>query len=154
MKDNLNSRKYLPHNVPDWVALDSVYFITICTKPRGLNQLCKNPIAQKIRKSIFYYQKGNKWWIHYFLLMPDHLHCLLSFAYSPDLKHTINNWKRYIAKECNIKWQRDFFDHRLRREELITEKENYISMNPIRAGLVKNVEMWNYSWRGIDIIED
>lgn len=34
------------------------------------------------------------------------------------------------------RWQRDFFDHRLRSIESAAEKAQYIRMNPVRAGLV------------------
>jgi len=35
-----------------------------------------------------------------------------------------------------IKWQRDFFEHRLRSDESWREKADYILANPVRKGLV------------------
>ena len=85
-------------------------------------------------------------WIHYFLVMPDHIHALISFAYNPDLQHTVSEWKRYTSRKYNINWQRDFFDHRLINDESYLKKENYIALNPVRAGLVSEPEEWLYSW--------
>lgn len=45
-----------------------------------------------------------------------------------------------------MEWQEDFFDHRLRSDESLDEKANYVRMNPVRAGSVKTVEEWPYSW--------
>jgi len=45
-----------------------------------------------------------------------------------------------------IGWQRDFFDHRLRKNEAYLEKAAYIRMNPVRAGLVASAEDWPYVW--------
>jgi putative transposase len=43
-----------------------------------------------------------------------------------------------------IDWQHDFFEHRLRQEESLHEKADYILANPVRAGLVKEIEDWPY----------
>ena len=42
-------------------------------------------------------------------------------------------------------WQAGFFDHVLRNGESYGEKWNYVRMNPVRAGLVEQVEEWPYS---------
>ena len=60
------------------------------------------------------------------------------------MKQVINSWKGYIAKQFNIIWQRDFFDHRLRNEENVEAKAFYIRNNPVRAGLIKQSEDWPY----------
>lgn len=64
------------------------------------------------------------------------------------MQSVITAWKHYTATQLGIRWQRDFFDHRLRREESAREKEDYIWNNPVRAGLVKRKEDWPYVWRG------
>ena len=86
------------------------------------------------------------WWIYYFLLMPDHVHSLIGVSYESGLEHSIISWKRFTAKSLGIKWQRDFFDHRLRKEESLVGKAEYISMNPVRAGLVSDPTTWPYFW--------
>ena len=55
-------------------------------------------------------------------------------------------WRHYLAKEQGIRWQRDFFDHRIRRDESHEEKAAYIRNNPVRGGLVKAPEDWPYVW--------
>jgi hypothetical protein len=36
-----------------------------------------------------------------------------------------------------IDWHRDFFEHRLRKDESFRQKADYILLNPVRAGLTK-----------------
>ena len=76
--------------------------------------------------------------------MPDHVHFLLRFTQDVGMKEAIECWKRYTATHADIRWQRDFFDHRLRRDENFEEKADYIRQNPVRAGLVKKAEDWPY----------
>jgi hypothetical protein len=35
-------------------------------------------------------------------------------------------WKRWTARQMGIEWQRDFFEHRLRSDESLREKTDYI----------------------------
>ncbi|MFD2275780.1 hypothetical protein ACFSQZ_04800, partial [Rubritalea spongiae] len=63
--------------------------------------------------------------------MPDHLHMLISFSWhkSAGMSTLMKSRKRYIAKQCNIQWQRDFFDHRIRNQEDFNQKWDYIINN-------------------------
>jgi mono/diheme cytochrome c family protein len=78
--------------------------------------------------------------------MPDHLHALISFPYKRPMRQIMSDWKRFLATESKIEWQRDFFDHRLRKEESYREKADYIRANPVRAGLITRPEEWAYFW--------
>jgi REP element-mobilizing transposase RayT len=84
--------------------------------------------------------------MHYALLMPDHLHALASFPTDDTMAKVVTAWKKYTARTHRISWQRGFFDHRLRRDESLRDKEEYIRQNPMRAGLVGQDESWPYVW--------
>jgi len=78
--------------------------------------------------------------------MPDHLHALISFPGNETMETVMRAWKHYLAKEHDLRWQRDFFDHRIRQDESHEEKAAYIRNNPVRAGLVKTPAEWPYVW--------
>ena len=79
------------------------------------------------------------------MLMPDHVHLLLSFPGTQKrIQTVVSKWKEWTAKTLKIEWQRDFFEHRLRKEETFREKADYILANPVRTGLVKESEDWPY----------
>ena len=139
-------RKRLPHEIPGWVGNGAIFFITVCSAPRGLNHLCTPEQSAAIKESIDTLKDKGVWWPHLVLLMPDHMHLLISFAETPGMLASMRSWKRYTAKTAHINWQDGFFDHRLRRDESFVEKAAYIRMNPVRAGLAQNPEEWPHIW--------
>lgn len=140
-------RKSLDHTTPLWVRPDeAVFFITINCQSRSTNQLCLPDIATPLLDTVRFRHQHGTWWVHVCLLMPDHLHALLSFPNEADMASTVTAWKHYAATHLGLHWQRGFFDHRLRREEGLREKADYILQNPVRKGLVKCAEDWPHFW--------
>ena len=145
---DISPYKKLDHAVPTWVADDAVFFITICCTTRGRNSLTEPIIAEASFDGMKVYQEQRNWWVHFALLMPDHLHMLVSFSAQVIMEKVVADWKQYQARFLNIDWQRDFYDHRIRSEEQFVEKYEYIRMNPVRKGLVATPEDWQYVWHG------
>ena len=139
-------RKRLPHDIPSWVEPGTVYFLTICTEPRGVNQLCHPSTATKLWQSVLVRIDMKQWWPRLFLLMPDHVHALVSFHPGVGMRRLLSAWKRFTAHSYGIRWQRDFFDHRLRDDESFEEKAYYIRENPVRANLIQTAEEWPHVW--------
>ncbi len=132
--------------MPDWVADGAPYFITICCTPRGRNQLCVPAVAEQIWEAVRFREARHDWHVRLMLLMPDHLHALISFAPLRPMAKTLGNFKEIVAKGAGVGWQRDFFDHRLRAEESLDEKAHYIRLNQVRKGLIARAEDWPYVW--------
>ena len=138
-------RIWLKHKTPDWVEYPE-FFITICTRPRRLNQLCTPRRSAIILHSAQEYHDRHRWYCSLMLLMPDHLHAIIQVPERLKFSQVIASWKSYLAKTLGIRWHPGFFDHRIRRYESLNEKWNYILMNPLREGLVKKPEEWPYRW--------
>ena len=147
MHDKTSFSPHLPHRRPAWVAGESIYFLTLCAEPRGANTLCRSPVAEGLWSSAVHYAEIEKWWPVLFLLMPDHLHALMTFAEGENIAQRVGAWKRYTARTFGVTWQSDFFEHRLRHNESWREKSAYIERNPVRAGLATAPEAWPYVWR-------
>ena len=79
--------------------------------------------------------------------MPDHLHAILAFPPERGMATTMRNWKKFVARQHGVDWQRDFFDHRLRNDQELQEKTSYILMNPVRKGLCERAEDWVWVYR-------
>ena len=146
----LPRRKILRHDVPPWVPEGATFFITINSLPRGQNQLAIPAVATALMESIATRVERGHWWPRLVLFMPDHLHALMVFPAAQDLSKVVRDWKRYTARNAGIRWQRDFFDHRIRNEQSLEEKWHYVAQNPVRAGLVPTMEDWPYVWIGRD----
>jgi len=141
----MSGRKQLPHNIPLWLVdpTAEIYFLTICTKQRD-DQLIQGETPARLLESIRFYSEAAKWRVNLAVIMPDHLHFLASFNANPS--QTVRAWKHWTARNLGVAWQRDFFEHRLRREEQTTEKALYILNNPVRAGLVDQWDKWPHLW--------
>ena len=139
-------RKSLPHEIPLWVdPQKEIYFITVKCEARGINQLATDNIATAIFETIQHRLEQGLWWPHIFLLMPDHVHALISFPPSgKPIKLVVRKWKEWTAKTIGINWQRDFFEHRLRQEESRRAKADYILQNPVRKKLTAHPEDWPF----------
>ena len=61
-----------------------------------------------------------------------------------DLRRLVGDWKRFTSERTGIRWQKNFFDHRLRSDESWDEKAAYIRNNPVRAGLLPEGQTWPY----------
>jgi REP element-mobilizing transposase RayT len=140
-------RVRLPHKVPPDVTdnpEDEVFFITVCCLPRGENQLARPEVWQVIDETLQVRQANGELHTRLVLAMPDHLHGLFSFTGKKPMPRVIASFKEWVAKQSGVRWQRDFFDHRLRTWESATEKATYIRLNPVRASLVAKPEEWPY----------
>jgi REP element-mobilizing transposase RayT len=124
----------------------SVFFVTICCAVRDENQLCKQEVASSVFEAVDFRQSRGDWYVHLLVLMPDHLHLLVSFPGNDTMKSVISNFKQMTAKKAGICWQQNFFDHRLRSGESFDDKLHYLRMNPVRNGLVNSPEDWPYIW--------
>ncbi len=92
-----------------------------------------------------------------FVVMPDHIHWLLSLGQQAALSGVVGAMKRSAAFRINELsgttgrriWQRGFYDHALRSDESIPAIARYIVANPLRAGLVRRVgeyPLWDAIW--------
>ncbi len=147
--DDLPRRRYLKHEVPSWVFDGNVhpaFFITVCCKKRGANQLAIPTVWDNILESIRNRQERGIWICTLFVAMPDHVHAVMRFQEETRMCPAIRDWKRWIARTSDIDWQRGFFDHRLRSPESAAQKRQYILNNPVRAGLVDKPEDWKFVW--------
>jgi putative transposase len=122
----------------------AIYFITICCQRRGSNELCLEDSAKALFDTARIYHERARWNLDLLLLMPDHLHALIGIDGRDSLSQLIRDYKRITAKMAGIRWQRNFFDHRLRRDESLVEKFAYMCQNPVRAGLIGNEQDWPY----------
>jgi putative transposase len=137
------------HCPPDWVPASATFFLTINCRQRGANQLANPSIAAGIVDALNFYHQSSRWHVELAMIMPDHLHMLISFTWDPGdgMMALIRNWKRYTANHLGIVWQRDYFDHRIRSENDHQSTWFYIRENPVRAGLVGRFEKWPFIWR-------
>jgi len=136
----------LHHSVPHWVEPGVLFHIRIRLEREKEQRTLTHPaLGQAILDSAKFYEAKMRWHITLFLLMPDHVHALLSFPRDKSMSEVIRNWKRFHTRVNHAIWQEGYFDHRLRADEggtQLSAKMNYIRQNPVAAGLCATAEDW------------
>jgi REP element-mobilizing transposase RayT len=85
-----------------------------------------------------------------YVFMPDHMHLTLAGNDSKsDVKKCLEMFKQktgyWLGKNFPvIKWQKDYYDHILRKKENLNIHIKYILNNPVRAGLVDYWKQYPY----------
>ena len=91
------------------------------------------------------------------VVMPDHVHWLLSIQGNVDLSGIVRWAKGRVSRTLNLHdaspgrrvWQPGFHDYALRGDEDLRGMARYIVGNPLRAGLAKEIgdyPFWNAVW--------
>ena len=131
----------LHHKTPGWVGAGARFHIRISLEGNQ-RPLTHADVAPRLLESAVFYHEHNRWYAWLFLLMPDHLHAVLSFPPSLSMSRVVGDWKKYQERELSIVWQDGYFDHRLRNDDEFAEKCHYIRMNPVRAKLCTAPADW------------
>ena len=85
-----------------------------------------------------------------YVLMPDHLHWLLTLGQGRSLSVVVRAVKAVTAHQIGgVVWQRGFHDRALRCDEDVQQVARYVVANPLRAGLVRHLgdyPHWDAVW--------
>jgi putative transposase len=132
-------------------APGSSYFVTTkCWQGRAVFQVPE--IAEILVQTILNHRERGTYLLHEFVVMPNHLHILLTPSATTNLEKAVQFIKggssHAIHKEHGRRmeiWQEDFHDWTVRDDDDWRSKVEYIRLNPVRAHLVANAEEWAYS---------
>ena len=108
--------------------------------------------AEILLRTLFHYRDIGAYLLHEFVIMPDHIHLLLTPCATTSLEKAIQLMKGgsshriHKQREHGMEiWQRGFYDWTVRDASDWHTKVEYIQMNPVRAKLAAAPEDWPYS---------
>jgi REP element-mobilizing transposase RayT len=154
MNDETTGKQFpgRPPRIQLFPTIQPFYFVTFNTAQRA--RVLDN--AEIHQDFIDYAERGHTSRgisVGRYVIMPDHVHLFVSL---PEQGTTLKIWvkglKTILGKRLKSRgnslphWQPGFFDHVLRSGESYGEKWQYVSLNPVRAGLCQQVEEW--PWQG------
>jgi len=84
-----------------------------------------------------------------YVVMPEHIHLLLSEPERDTLAEAIKSLKQGVSRRligsAEHFWQKRYYDFNVRSYEKFVEKLRYIHRNPVRRGLCAAPEDWAWS---------
>ena len=126
------------------------FFIT-ANAAEGKSLLQSTRAATLFLDTLFSYRDAGKFQIHEFVVMPNHVHFLITLGNGTTLERALQLIKGgffYRAKrELGINseiWRRGYLDHRSRDESDYRQHRAYIPANPVRAHLAENLDEYPY----------
>ena len=97
------------------------------------------------------YVKTGKFHLHDFVIMPNHLHLLLTVGEGMTIEKAMQfikgGFSYRLRKEYGYLgevWQRGFSESRVEDRESFLKHREYIAANPVKAGLVESAEAYPY----------
>lgn len=121
---------------------------------RGLGRchLCRSEIARLVVEALRYFDE-KRYHLHEWVVMPNHVHALLTPVLPHRLGEIVKAWKQYSALRANRFlgcqgerfWQTESFDRWVRNEAERVRIVRYIRENPVRAGLCTGEADWPWS---------
>ena len=151
----LLDRKYeYRRKLPHFQKADCPAFITF-------RKLLRCPFSCQARDVILQHclhDHGRKYRLHAAVVMPDHVHLMLTPLRDADgwphslpmilklIKGTSARSVNKLLDTTGPVWQEESFDHLLRSDESLQQKIEYIRQNPVRKGLVRMPEEYRWLW--------
>ena len=141
------ARNALPDNI---LSSARTFFATTKTSQgRALLQSERN--ATLMIDVLRSYVTARKFRLHDFVIMPDHLHLLLTVGEGMTIERAMQfikgGFSYRLKKECGYLgevWQRGFSETRVEDSQSLIKHREYIAENPVKAGLVDSAEEWPY----------
>jgi REP element-mobilizing transposase RayT len=111
----------------------------------------RDPRAARLVVAALHHFDGVRYRLHEWVVMPNHVHALMTPLNGCSLSSVVHSWKSYTAKEINrvlnrrgALWHRDYFDRMIRDHEHFESTVAYIRENPVKAGLCDKPQEWPF----------
>ncbi len=132
--------------IPTHSTGHGTHFITTATFNRQrLFQIDAN--ATLFLETLQYYRKEGRYKLHAFVVMPDHVHLLIT-PQEITLERAVGlikgGFSHRLASQFPV-WQRGFTSRQMRNREEFETRRQYIHQNPVRARMTETPELYRFS---------
>lgn len=152
LKEDLSIVQQYKRRLPHWEKEGSTYFVTFRVNKTLGKPLIENPALADVVEEALWFGYGERYILDAYVVMPDHVHLLLTPIYDWRLSKILQGIKGYTSREINkilnrkgSFWQDESFDHLVRNEASWIDKFEYIHNNPAKAGIVDRPEDYKFS---------
>jgi len=103
-------------------------------------------LSAQLRAQALVLESENVWVVRSQVVMPDHEHLVVTLREDADLAAAVRLYRGRVSillRGVGLRWQRGYFDHRLRQDEDRLPVFLYLYLNPYRAGLLPTSNKWH-----------
>jgi len=131
------------------ISPPGTYFTTTTTFQRQRLFVVER-YARLFLKTLYRYRREGHFRLHAFVVMPDHVHLLITPALDVTLERAMQlikgGYSHAVGKEISRReiWQKGFTDHRIRDAQDFAGHRLYIHQNPVTGKLVVNPAEYRY----------
>jgi putative transposase len=126
------------------ISPPGTYFVTFITWDRRRLFVIESYVRIFLR-TLYRHRREGRYELHAFVLMPEHVHLLLTPAIDITIERAVQLIKGAYSHELGgivgrkrEVWQRGFTDHRIRDEMDFVHRRNYIHQYPVERRIVNN----------------
>ena len=106
----------------------------------------------ELMENTLHFHHGQRFDLLAWVVMPNHVHALITVGDTAPLSKIVQNWKSISAAAANKLlgrtgdfWQVDYWDTFMRDPEQTRKAARYIEINPVKAQLCRSPEDWPFS---------
>lgn len=142
-----------------WDSGGTYFFTVNCLLRKNNDCLVSN--IHLLREVVAKVKKSHPFKIHAWVVLPEHMHCVIELPevnadFSTRLMLIKMLFSRSIPtqeKRSDVRvnrrergiWQRRYWEHLIRDERDYQAHVDYVHINPVKHGLVKQVKDWSFS---------
>jgi type I restriction enzyme R subunit/putative DNA methylase len=120
--------------------------------------LFREPAAACLVQDTFLFFDGERYRLLAWVVMPNHVHVLFQPLEGWTMARIVASWKSFTGRRLSSLlpaspganavhrvWHREYWDRFIRDERHLHSAREYIHNNPVKAGLVRRPEEWEWS---------
>ncbi len=151
-ENKAKNRKTTGKDIRKLDTLDADKIETFLDSGYGECWIKRDDIGKLVADALCHFD-GKRYKLHAWVVMPNHVHVVLSPKGSHTLSSILHSWKSFTARKANSMlgregqsfWQRESYDHLVRDEDDFIRVCSYTVNNPVKAGLCQKAEDWALS---------
>ena len=131
--------------------MTKTYFVT-ASAYMDQNPFQRTETADLLLATLFRYRDAGEFSLHEFVVMPNHIHLLLSVDDGHAIGRAVQMVKGGFSHAMGLAglklkavWQPSYYEHRVRDAAEYARMRNYIHQNPVRRHLAERATEYPYS---------
>jgi putative transposase len=138
----------MPSSLKRFQQSGQTHFVTFCCHHRR-PLFIEAPAKITFENSLERVRRSFTLCIYGYVVMPDHVHLLISEPPQATLADAINSLKQGVSRRlidgADHFWQKRYYDFNIRDYSQFQEKLRYIHRNPVERKLCTHSEEWDWS---------